>query len=140
MVSKNFQPKPETLSFCLGFTSVRLPEGKGKGRKSGNDYNIIIEECSNRKGIVCIKNKDNLCLPRALVTGVAQRNNDSNYAKLRRDDCKIQSQKALELLSQTEVTVPDDSCSFPELRKFQEFLKIIILLYTKMIRKARGYI
>lgn len=58
----------DTETFCLGITTVRPPKGKRRGR----NYSTFEEECSKRRGIISINNKDNLCLPNALVVAIAQ--------------------------------------------------------------------
>ncbi|KAJ8962391.1 hypothetical protein NQ318_018375, partial [Aromia moschata] len=66
-----------TETFCLGVTSVKMPAGKGRGRL----YNSFDEECNMRRGIIVINNKDNMCLPRALVVAIAYVNKDKDQTK-----------------------------------------------------------
>lgn len=54
--------------FSLNITRVRIPKGAGKRVKYYLNYD---EECKNRRGIVYIKNNDNLCLARAIVVSLA---------------------------------------------------------------------
>lgn len=77
LVSSVFQSNSiglDTDTFCLTITSVRRLAGLGRGRL----YNSFNEECLSRKGIITINNKDNLCLPRALVVAMAYVNKDPN--------------------------------------------------------------
>ncbi|KAJ8913135.1 hypothetical protein NQ315_006053 [Exocentrus adspersus] len=102
-----------TETFCLGgdlsedawgVTSVKLPAGRGRGR----NYNSYNEECAKRKGIISINNKDNMCLPRALVVAIAFATKDPEYYKIRKDTGKIQRDKAIELTKNAAVTIPVD--------------------------------
>ena len=125
MISKIFQSNSEGIStddFSLTITSVKLPSGQGK-TQSGK-YNTFTEECIKRRGIINIKNNDNLCLPRALVVGKVYADNE-NYlkVKVRRDIGKIQTQKALKLVDDAHITVPAEGCGIPELKIFQNHLK-----------------
>lgn len=86
MISKIFQSNSEGISsdkFGLSVTSVQMPAGKGNARKSSKKYNTFDEECAKRRGIICIKNEDNLCLPRALVVAKAYADNGVNLAAIR---------------------------------------------------------
>lgn len=56
---------------------------EGNARKSSKKYNTFDEECTKRRGIICIKNEDNLCLPRALVVAKAYADNGVNLAAIR---------------------------------------------------------
>ena len=117
-----------TESFCLGVTSVRLPSGSGRGY----NYNSFEEECGMRKGIVVIKNTDNLCLPRALVVSVSNQNKEPSYPKVRRDIGKIQTERTKTLMKAAGVTIPKEGAGIPELQKFQKFLreyKIVVYSY-----------
>lgn len=104
-----------TDTFCLGITSVRLPVGRGKGRK----YNTFEEECSRRRGIVAINNKDNLCLPRALVVAIANATKDPEYKQVR-DRQGVQKEKANELITNAGVSISEVGAGIPEVQKFRE--------------------
>ncbi|XP_030761194.1 uncharacterized protein LOC115886248 [Sitophilus oryzae] len=117
-----------TETFCLGITSVQVPAGKGRGGK----YNTFMEECGMRKGIVAINNKDNMCLPRALVVAIAHADKDPNYTKIRRDIGKIQTEKARVLAEEANVVIPNEGAGIPELGKFQQYLvdyQIVVYQY-----------
>lgn len=110
-----------TDTFCIGVTSVRLPKGQGNGRRFYNNYEDMSQ---NSKGIINIINSDNLCLPRSIVTAIAQFNSDVAYkTKVKRDSCKIQTQLTLELLRNSGVTIPEAGGGICELQKFQSYLK-----------------
>ena len=124
MISKIFQSNSQGIStdtFSLSVTSVKMPVGTGK--KSSQMYNSFEEECLNRKGIICIQNKDNLCLPRALIVGKAYADSDVNFRKVRRDIGKIQTSRTLELLKEMEINIPSSGCGIEELKLFQNHLK-----------------
>lgn len=76
-----------------------------------------------RKGIVTINNRDNMCLPRALVVAIAHRENDPNYKKIRKDTGKLQTTKAKELMSNVSVNISEEGCGIPELHIFQAHLR-----------------
>ncbi|KAG5871045.1 hypothetical protein JTB14_021192 [Gonioctena quinquepunctata] len=55
-----------------------------------NNYNIFDEECARRQGIKPMNNKDNFCLPRAIMVAIALAEKNPEYTKMRRDIGKIQ--------------------------------------------------
>ncbi|XP_055389973.1 uncharacterized protein LOC129618958 [Condylostylus longicornis] len=117
-----------TDNFCVTVTHVSLPVGRGRPKK----YNNFVEECKQRTGIISINNKDNLCLPRALITAIAKIENDVNYEKIRRDVNKQQLTKAQELVKQANVIIPVLGCGVTELKQFQSHLnnyKIVVYEY-----------
>ncbi|XP_018568461.1 uncharacterized protein LOC108908806 [Anoplophora glabripennis] len=119
-----------TETFCLGVTSVKMPVGRGKGRS--RKFNTFDEECSMRRGIISINNKDSLCLPRALVVAKSYVDKDPEYTKVRKDIAKIQTQRALELCHNASVPIPDEGAGIPELQIFQRHLtgyKIVVYDY-----------
>lgn len=131
MIVKIFQSNSEGLhtdKFCINITAVNLPRGKGRNTK----YNNFDEECNKRKGIVVINNKDNFCLPRALVVAKAFIDKDPYYSKIRRDVGKIQTLRTIALLKESKIEIPSNGSSTDELRKFQCFLanyNIIVYQY-----------
>ncbi|XP_031342339.1 uncharacterized protein LOC116170237 [Photinus pyralis] len=119
-----------TETFCFRITSVRLPAGSGRGRK----YNNFSEECAMRNGIVVIKNHDKLCLPRAIVVAMALIDKVSEYRKIRCDIGKIQTLKAVQLLEDSKISIPETGASINELQKFQSYLKgykLTVYLYSR---------
>ncbi|XP_072380511.1 uncharacterized protein [Diabrotica undecimpunctata] len=117
-----------TETFCLGITTVKMPTGKGRGRK----YNSFKEECSKRRGIVVIKNNDNLCLAYALVVAKAYVDKDPELTKICRDRGKIQRERALQLIDRSGVVIPSEGAGIPELQQFQAYLtdyKIVVYRY-----------
>ncbi|XP_018578028.1 uncharacterized protein LOC108916298 [Anoplophora glabripennis] len=127
----------DTETFCLGVTTVKMPVGRGKNRS--HKYNNFEEECALRKGIVKINNRDNLCLPRALVVAKSYIDKDFEYRKVRRDIGKIQTQRALELCRKAGVSIPDEGAGIPELQALQKHLsgyKIVVYSYGNKGREV----
>lgn len=121
-----------TDNFCLSITSVRLPKGSGKRSKFYQNFN---EECSKRKGIIPIKNNDNLCLPRALVVAMAV--GTPEYSKVRRNIGNIQTQRTVDLCAAVCVNIPTDGCSVRELEIFQAHLSKYKITVYKHGSKGR---
>lgn len=109
----------DTNTFCLNVTIVKMPRGRGRQHK----FTTYEEECVKRKGIVVIKNNDNLCLPRALVTAVAYVDKDPGYKKVRKDVGKEQLKRAQKLMEGADIQIPLEGAGVPELQKFQQQLK-----------------
>lgn len=127
-----------TETFCLGVTSVRMPVGKGK--TNSGKYNTFKEECGKRRGIIAINNKDNMCLPRALVVAIAYVNKDPDQFKVRKDTGRLQSQRALQLCTNAGVVIPEEGCGIPELEQFQRRLKNFKIVVYKYGTKGRDII
>ena len=126
----------DTDSFCLGVTSVRMPIGRG--RKSG-DVNFK-DESTRRRGIIVIKNMDNLCLPRALVVAIAKKNNTVNFKDIEKNKNDIQTRMALKLMSEACVNVPLEGSGIPELQQFQNYLKDFKITVYQYGKKGRDVI
>ena len=92
-----------TDTFCMNVTSVRMPVGRGGVRRRTKFYNSFHEECKSRRGIVVITNKENLCLPRALVVAKAYADNASTKEKrnVRENKAKAQDIATQDLLLQS---------------------------------------
>lgn len=110
----------DTDMFTVTVTTIKMP--KGCGRREKKAYNTFQEECNARSGIVTIINKDNLCLPRALVVGMAYATKDPKYNKIR-DSKKIQKEKAEKVCVDADVVIGVEGAGIPEIIKFQEYLK-----------------
>ena len=125
----------DTGSFCLGVTTIRLPTGTGRNPK----YNSFAEECNKRRGIIVVKNKDNLCLPRALVVAIALCKKDLELKKVRQDIGKMQTARSIALMKEANVTIPLVGGGIPELQKFQQYLqdfKIVVYRYGSKGREV----
>jgi len=101
--------------FTVNFLHVRLPIGGGwaRGIASLND------KIKTRKCFVEIKNKDELCLARAIVTAKARLSNHHNYECIRKGR---PIQKLLAEKLHTDADVPKAKCGIQEMSKFQNFL------------------
>lgn len=100
-------------TFKITCTRVNLPVGSGR-RRPGL-FNSFDEECRSRKSIVVIKNKDNLCLPRALVVAKAHAKKDPEWALIRANKGRRQDLKARKLLDKTQIDIPTDGAGVTEL-------------------------
>lgn len=140
IISSVYQSNSKGLStetFCLGITTVQMPAGKGNHNKN---YNNFHEECVARRGIVVINNKDNLCLPRALVLALAYVGKDLDYQRVRKDVGKLQSNRAKELCTAAGVIIPNEGAGIPELEKFQKHLKDNKIVVYRYGSKGRDVI
>ena len=102
-------------SFQLSFTQVRAaPLGSAKRKmKPGHSHPETFKRFKHC--IVTIKNKDELCCARAIVTAKAKVDNHPNWAGFR-DGKSIQRTEAWNI--HTEAQVPFGACSYEELTKF----------------------
>ena len=98
---------------------VEAPQGSGKSRCKRGILDIR-EYLHKKKSIVTIKNNDNLCLARALVTAIAKIENAPNYKNLIRSDRRIQEKEAKKL--HAAANVPLGPCGIPEVKMFQKYL------------------
>ena len=73
-----------------------------------------------KRSIVTIRNKDILCLARALVVAIAKIEKDPSYGRLISAQETYQEKKARELHKLA--NVPLGHCSIPEVQLFQEYL------------------
>lgn len=111
----------DTDTFRITATVVRLP--RGRGRVGRNKYNNFEEECARRKGIISISNKDNYCLPRAIVVGMAYVEKNENYKRIIKDTGKIQTNLTNKLLADANVIIPNTGAVIPEIIKIQDYIK-----------------
>ena len=97
---------------------VEMPEGSGrKGKRVTFDHR---EFCDKSGSIIVIKNKDDLCMARALVVAIArsQGANNRDYGTLRANEGP-QRREALEL--HRDARVPLGPCGLEEVAKFQRY-------------------
>ena len=103
-------------SFQLSFTQVRAPpRGSGHKRKlkPGHGHPEIFKRLKG--SVVTIKNKDELCCARAIVTAKAKVDNHPNWQGFEKGRA-IQKSQALDL--HFEVNVPLRPCGYEELIQF----------------------
>ena len=106
-------------SVIVDIVHVEMPNGSGK-RKTRRDNIDLVSYLQNKRSIVSIKNKDDLCLARALVVAIANINKDKRYkllADLRRP---AQENEAREL--HRKAGVPIGPCGISEVKQFQKYL------------------
>ncbi|KAG5885994.1 hypothetical protein JTB14_025388 [Gonioctena quinquepunctata] len=135
MISSVYQSNSSGLDteiFCLSATMVRMPKGKNRVSK----YNSFDAECIKRKGIIVIKNKDYLCLPRALVVAKAYIDNESDKKKIR-EVMGVQTNRTLEFTEKSGVEIPKEGGGISELVKFQDYLSDYTITVYKYGNKGR---
>ena len=105
-------------SFQLSFTHVRAPpRGRGHKRKLKPGHSHPATYKRMKHSVVTIKNKDDLCCARAIVTSKAKVDNHSHWQSFQKG-AKIQYEQAL--LLHDEVSVPHGPCGYEELNKFSQ--------------------
>ena len=112
---------PERDGFFVELTFVKTFERGGKnGGKKGNPGKMAWKKMAKKKKcVIQIKNKDDLCLARGIVTMKERADEGSHYHNLRQG--KPIQERWARLLHQ-EAGVPEGPCGFEELQKFQDFL------------------
>ena len=103
----------------IDINHVESPVGsRGKGKKR-TTYNID-DYLDEKNSVVRIKNKDDLCLARALVVARAKEDNDPRYNHIRRSERPLQREKAFDL--HEAANVPLGPCGLNEVALFQQYL------------------
>ena len=122
-------------SFQLSFTQVRAaPLGSGKRKiKPGHSHPETFKRFKHT--VVTIKNKDDLCCARTIVTAKAKVDNHPHWAGFR-DGKSNQRTEALNL--HTEVQVPFGACGYEELSKFS-MAPSLCGYQLLVIDETRGY-
>ena len=103
----------------IDLNHVESPVGsRGKGKKRTTfDIDDYLDE---KNSVVRIKNKDDLCLARALVVARAKIDNDPRYNQIRQSDRPLQREKAFDL--HEAANVPLGPCGLNEAALFQQYL------------------
>ena len=104
-------------SVIVDIVHVEMPRGSGKRKRDNIDLESYLE---SKRSVVRIRNKDNLCLARALVVAIANVDKDKRY-KLLMDYRSPAQEKAARELHQR-AGVPFGSCGIPEVKQFQKCL------------------
>ena len=110
-------------SFNMETTFIHTPSpGSGHGKKQRPGREAVETLLARKKSVVVIKNRDQLCCARAIVTmkaWVDRGSRDSDYQNLLKGR-PIQEKKAKELHHLP--GVPEGPCGLKELQKFQDAL------------------
>ena len=104
-------------SVIVDIVHVEMPQGSGKRKRDTIDLESYLE---SKRSIIRIRNKDNLCLARALVVAIANVDKDKRY-KLLTDHRRPAQEKAARELHQ-KAGVPFGSCGISEVKQFQKCL------------------
>ena len=103
-------------TFGIEFVHVDMLKGSGYRRKLYVEIGKLLE---NKRSIIQIKNSDNLCCARALVTAMARIQNHPQWDNIRKVR-KIHGELAMEL--HHKAGVPLGVCGLPEVKIFQKAL------------------
>ena len=103
----------------IDINHVESPVGSGgKGKKRTTfDIDDYLDE---KNSVVRIKNKDNLCLARALVVARAKVDNDPKYNQIKKSNRPVQRERAFDL--HEAANVPLGPCGLNEVALFQQYL------------------
>ena len=103
----------------IDINHVKTPEGRGKSKLKRTTLNIR-DHLKEKKSIICINNKDDFCLARALVVSIARIENDPKYKHISDSRKPLQREKALDL--HVAANVPLGPCGIDEVKLFQQYL------------------
>ena len=101
----------------IDLNHVIAPAGSGRKKRTTFDIDDYLDE---KKSVVRIKNKDDLCLARALVVARAKKDNDPRYDYIRNSRKPMQREKAFDL--HEAANVPLGPCGLNEVALFQQYL------------------
>ena len=100
---------------------VKGTVGRGRTR--------LTEDTVNKKSILCIKNENNLCLPRVLVAAYAYAVRGQTrtgklhdyWNSIRKSNGRVQKEAAEELVKLSNTEVPSNGSGIEEVHRFQNF-------------------
>lgn len=121
IIQSNSDSVKSSDTFKVECIRVNVPAGTGRIRATF--YNTFAEECKARRGIITIKNNDNMCLPRVIVVAKAHAKKDPQFYGIREDKAMRQTFRARKLVAKARVEIPEEGAGVPELQKFQDHLK-----------------
>ena len=101
----------------IDLNHVESPTGSGRKKRTTFDIDDYLNEKSS---VVRIKNKDDLCLARALVVARAKEDNDPRYNYITDSRRPLQREKAFDL--HEAANVPLGPCGLNEVALFQQYL------------------
>ena len=96
---------------------VEMPRGSGKTKRTTLNIRDYLKQ---KKTVVTINNKDNLCLARALVVSIARIEKDPRYKRIKEPGNRLQRERALDL--HQAASVPLGPCGLKEVDLFQQHL------------------
>ena len=101
----------------IDINHVKTPQGSGRSKRTILDIRDYLKD---KHSIVCINNKDDLCLARALVVAIARIENDSKYKYIKDSRRPLQRERAFDL--HEAANVPLGPCGLNEVALFQQYL------------------
>ena len=99
---------------------VEMPQGSGKSKVKRTTYDLR-EYLKKKKFVICINNKDDTCLARALVVSIARIEKDPRYKHITNSSRPLQFERALALHQAAHVPF-DMPCGLKEVDLFQQHL------------------
>ena len=96
---------------------VQMPHGSGRLKRTTFNIRDYLRE---KKSVICINNKDDTCLARALVVAIARIENDPRYKSIIDSRRNIQDRRAFDL--HRAANVPLGPCGLKEVDLFQQHL------------------
>ncbi len=104
-------------SVIVDIVHVEMPQGRGKRKRDNIDLESYLE---SKKSVVRIRNKDDLCLARAIVVAIAKADEDKRYKALADHHKPAQERAAREL--HKKAGVPFGPYGISEVKQFQKCL------------------
>ena len=101
----------------IDINHVESPVGSGRKKRTTYDIRDYLKQ---KNSVVCINNKDDLCLARALVVSIARIEKDPRYKHIRDSNRPLQRERAFDL--HEAANVPLGPCGLNEVALFQQYL------------------
>ena len=98
---------------------VQMPQGSGRSNVRRQTWNIR-EYLKKKQTVICIDNKDDTCLARALVVSIARIEKDPRYKQITNSSRPLQRERAFDL--HEAANVPLGPCGLKEVDLFQQHL------------------
>ncbi|KAG1672403.1 hypothetical protein GQR58_015995 [Nymphon striatum] len=117
-----------TFDNTLKITIALVDMPKGGARLHITDLEIA-GSIRLKKSLIEITAKDNMCLARAIVIGMAALKDKALYEKLRRDNSRLQRVKATELLISLNLNISEKQ-TILSIPKFEQYLNIQIIVIS----------
>ena len=101
----------------IDINHVKTPQGSGRKKRTTYDIRDYLKQ---KNSIICINNKDDLCLARALAVAIARIEKDPKYKHIRDSNRPLQRERAFDL--HQAANVPLGPCGLNEVELFQQYL------------------